>query len=322
MTTVPLPVPLLPLHQPEQQQQTKKRSGRKMIDTPAASKRTAQKREASRAFRERSANYIRELEEKARSVGEHGDKDSEIEALKNRIAALESENVLLRQTSFAFNAPFDFSTVPVSTNPPFVVSPTATALLDPLSGSLTEPIFLGEGDSGALNRTSSAVPSLPLFGLLPQLSSPSASPPSQSTSASTTDVQKALDTASLMSLFDGTAALFPSQSGIDTVQLISDINSFRSPAALNSSTSKAADILSTADDHVPSKAEILSVTAEDFSLEAWLFSGDDEVDPPIKKEDACRIVAGTVVSLKDSLKPEVVDELCTLITNKCGCRDD
>ncbi|KAJ3191630.1 hypothetical protein HDU82_003527 [Entophlyctis luteolus] len=300
-----------------------------MIHTPAASKRTAQKREASRAFRERRANYIRELEEKARSAEAttaSGDKDSEIKALKSRIAALESENVLLRHTSIAsFNAPsFDFpsaSSLPSSANYAFVMSLAAPALVDSLVSPVNDSSLLGAGDPGAQNQPTSALPSLPLFGLLPQLSSPSTSPPSHSTSADAQKTPTALEAAaSFMSFLDSEALLLtPTTNTVDTAQLISEINAFHNPAGL---AVKPLEILPTAEDRLQTKTEMLSATAEDFSLEAWLFSEDDAADPPIKKEDACRIVAGTVVSLKNSLKPEVVDELCTLITNKCGCRDN
>ncbi|KAJ3131995.1 hypothetical protein HK100_005823 [Physocladia obscura] len=80
--------------------------GRKRANDEPADKRIAQSREAQRAFRERRANHVKELQAKVdeltKIVAAQGPSPVEI-ALTGKVAALETENSILRQMAFNFN---------------------------------------------------------------------------------------------------------------------------------------------------------------------------------------------------------------------------
>ncbi|KAJ3242990.1 hypothetical protein HDU78_000943 [Chytriomyces hyalinus] len=96
----------------------KAKPGRKIASEEPADKKVAQQRAASRAFRERKANYIKELEEKVAHLtallsgnastptsdaGASATQPTQDPLLAQRVAALEAENTLLRQMTFSFD---------------------------------------------------------------------------------------------------------------------------------------------------------------------------------------------------------------------------
>ncbi|KAJ3131996.1 hypothetical protein HK100_005824 [Physocladia obscura] len=93
---------------PESQPKKKERAkpGRKLANDEPANKRVAQSRETQRAFRERRANRVKELEAKvdelSKIVDAKGPTPVEI-ALTEKVTALETENSILRQMTFNFD---------------------------------------------------------------------------------------------------------------------------------------------------------------------------------------------------------------------------
>ncbi|KAI8837182.1 hypothetical protein BJ741DRAFT_167005 [Chytriomyces cf. hyalinus JEL632] len=96
----------------------KAKPGRKIASEEPADKKVAQQRAASRAFRERKANYIKELEDKVAHLtallsgnastptsdaGASAPQPTQDPLLAQRVAALEAENTLLRQMTFSFD---------------------------------------------------------------------------------------------------------------------------------------------------------------------------------------------------------------------------
>ncbi|KAJ3112258.1 hypothetical protein HK100_002409 [Physocladia obscura] len=279
-----------PTAETTQQTQTsqKKKSGRKPIDTPAASKRTAQKREASRAFRERRANYIKDLEEKAKLVESLGiappskssstaspaatatsnsmfqDLDPqtiEILALREKVAALESENQILRQVAFTF----DYTSV------------------------LTPP-QLANAPQQQQHRQSPA-------SMSPSSASTISAPPANTTPLSNLGANK-FNGVSLLSFLDSpTANLFPSP--FDSLPLISDLTTFRDS------------------NQIPQQQQE-ELFQQHEQLDAWLF--DDNfaayLQPQLDQEIKVEVRSGGI-----PLDTEVENELCTLITKKCVCQE-
>ncbi|KAI8613623.1 hypothetical protein BC830DRAFT_463608 [Chytriomyces sp. MP71] len=106
---------------PSQQDQKPGRAkpGRKMVNSEPQDKKVAQQRAASRAFRERKANYIKELEQKVADLSAQlasagsGPLPQQPQPLPppqnpdpilaQRVATLEAENTLLRQMTFSFD---------------------------------------------------------------------------------------------------------------------------------------------------------------------------------------------------------------------------
>ncbi|KAJ3069472.1 hypothetical protein HDU98_007464 [Podochytrium sp. JEL0797] len=94
--------------------QQRKKAGRKQVNTKAVDKRTAQNRIAQRAFRDRKLNYVKDLEQKLEELTAivAGNpvltSSAELKALTVRVAQLESENEMLKQThldpSFGFDS--------------------------------------------------------------------------------------------------------------------------------------------------------------------------------------------------------------------------
>ncbi|KAI9349615.1 hypothetical protein BDR26DRAFT_915324 [Obelidium mucronatum] len=84
-------------------QKTRKKPGRKQVNTKPADKRTAQNRIAQRLFRERKQNYVKELEQKIEELTEiiSGNPQlsvtGDILALTKRVSELEQENQNLKK---------------------------------------------------------------------------------------------------------------------------------------------------------------------------------------------------------------------------------
>ncbi|KAJ3125712.1 hypothetical protein HK100_010650 [Physocladia obscura] len=121
-------------------EEPRKKPGRKMAQDEPPNERVARSREfgelkqfsvqAQRAFRERKANQVKELEEKvaqlSKLVEARGSSVAELE-LQQKVAKLESENSLLRQMTFNF----DFFAQPSNTvafPSPFAVANSAATL--------------------------------------------------------------------------------------------------------------------------------------------------------------------------------------------------
>ncbi|KAJ3129190.1 hypothetical protein HK100_008773, partial [Physocladia obscura] len=89
------------------QKKPREKPGRRLANDEPSTKRVAQSREWQRAFRERKANYVKELEDKVANLTQiidaNGPSPAEvalsarIAALTARVAALESENANLKQ---------------------------------------------------------------------------------------------------------------------------------------------------------------------------------------------------------------------------------
>ncbi|KAJ3100490.1 hypothetical protein HK100_004701 [Physocladia obscura] len=275
-----------PTTETTQQTQTvsKKKSGRKPIDTPAASKRTAQKREASRAFRERRANYIKDLEEKAKLVESLGyapqsksttspaatanntlqeidSKTIEILALREKVAALESENQILRQVAFTF----DYTSV---LTPPQLVSTPQQQ--QHRQSSASRSLSSASTISAAPNTTS--------------LSNPAAND---------------INNVSLLSFLDSPTTNILASASFDSVPLISDLTTFRDPNRIQ-------------------KQQHEKLLQQHQQLDAWLL--DDEfsayLQPQLNQEIKVETHTGGI-----PLDTEVENELCTLIARKCVCQE-
>jgi len=91
------------------EEQPKKKLGRKVSNQPANTKRIAQNRIAQRAFRERKENHLKELESRIKELEEANQKAgtlqllNENKALRYRIAQLQGENAALKDAQFTFN---------------------------------------------------------------------------------------------------------------------------------------------------------------------------------------------------------------------------
>ncbi|KAI8614907.1 hypothetical protein BC830DRAFT_1169019 [Chytriomyces sp. MP71] len=90
----------------------KRKPGRKPTTEEPASKRIAQVRANTKAFRERKAKYVKDLEETVAKLSSNANVETDF--LKARVAALEAENSLLKQMQFTFSAPV--SNIPTSLN--------------------------------------------------------------------------------------------------------------------------------------------------------------------------------------------------------------
>ncbi|CAG8472061.1 1227_t:CDS:10 [Diversispora eburnea] len=84
----------------------KKKPGRKPLNNTPSSKRKAQNRAAQRAFRERKERYVKELETKITELESLSAKSAqENQQLKTLVEQLQTENFILKQTSFSFEFP-------------------------------------------------------------------------------------------------------------------------------------------------------------------------------------------------------------------------
>ncbi|KAI9349668.1 hypothetical protein BDR26DRAFT_634109 [Obelidium mucronatum] len=185
------------------QKKPRQKPGRKLDTSQPTDKRVAQSREAQRAFRERKANHVKELEarvaELTRIVEQKGPSKNELE-LAEKVQSLQAENAMLRQITFAF----DFSH-PISAS-----SLTLNNGL-PFGGSVGLASSLNSGTGGNLDF---------LTGLMP-------SPPSMASSVSNPSPSLNLED-------DAFAALF--------MQTITPPPSSGSPATLLLPTTSASNI--------------------------------------------------------------------------------
>ncbi|KAG9289935.1 hypothetical protein G9A89_010241 [Geosiphon pyriformis] len=86
----------------------KKKPGRKPLTNTPSSKRKAQNRAAQRAFRERKERYVKELEIRIKELESQSAKTTnENSQLKSLVEQLQTENYILKQTTFTFDFPLD-----------------------------------------------------------------------------------------------------------------------------------------------------------------------------------------------------------------------
>ncbi|KAI8615369.1 hypothetical protein BC830DRAFT_303919 [Chytriomyces sp. MP71] len=110
--------------------QPKKRPGRKPKTDEAPTKRIAQLRANTKAFRERKEKYVKDLEATVAAL-QSGSVAAEVSLLKQRIALLEAENAMLRQMQGTFVDP-SVALLPVAT----LVSPVDINMLS-TAGNVT-----------------------------------------------------------------------------------------------------------------------------------------------------------------------------------------
>ncbi|KAJ3021931.1 UNVERIFIED_CONTAM: hypothetical protein HDU68_009400 [Siphonaria sp. JEL0065] len=108
--------------------------GRKQVEDDPPTKKIAQQREASRKFRERKEQYVKDLEA---AVAELSKGSKPTEELRQRVAALEVENALLRQATFSFDP---LSSVLVNQSLQTPPTNIGTSSLDDLFPNMNPPL--------------------------------------------------------------------------------------------------------------------------------------------------------------------------------------
>ncbi|KAJ3351373.1 DNA-binding transcription factor yap1 [Entophlyctis luteolus] len=141
------------------QEKQRSKAGRKLASDEPVSKRLAQSREAQRAFRERRANHVRDLESKVseltKIVEARGPTPMELE-LQQKVSILEAENSILRRhMSFGFD---------------FVKQPTILPAVGSLYPSAM-PLLSGYPFSTFANQPPLVTQNPLLFGLKPSVQS-------------------------------------------------------------------------------------------------------------------------------------------------------
>ncbi|RHZ80237.1 hypothetical protein Glove_138g6 [Diversispora epigaea] len=171
----------------------KKKPGRKPLNNTPSSKRKAQNRAAQRAFRERKERYVKELETKITELESLSAKSAqENQQLKSLVEQLQTENFILKQTSFSFEFPLtktEKSTTLVDKNITDLMSPS------PSSSSVSSLAQQQLQQQSPPSTTTDTLKSL-LSSINDNMLDPF-TPPSSSTSDEEPSSPKSLDSAQL-----------------------------------------------------------------------------------------------------------------------------
>ncbi|KAJ3132924.1 DNA-binding transcription factor yap1 [Physocladia obscura] len=284
---------------PESQPKKKERAkpGRKLANDEPANKRVAQSREAQRAFRERRANHVKELEAKVddltKIVEAKGPTPVEI-ALTEKVTALETENSILRQMTFNF----DFAKQPTLGLP--ILGATVNSMINTLSNSgplMFNPTGSSSFGSGNMaNLFTTTGPNLTQSDLLKR--------------------QKVLETAS-----DDSLTRLLSRSLPDTTPLLTQSVSNDSPLLFQASQPSKSNVNFTS---IRTETASNNETANDFDLLQSLLDDENNEQSQIVKrtppilDNSCpfgKDAFDKMIAIPSLANSEaLVDELCTAFT--------
>ncbi|KAJ3059944.1 DNA-binding transcription factor yap1, partial [Rhizoclosmatium hyalinum] len=152
--------------------------GRKLDTSTPTDKRVAQSREAQRAFRERKANHVKELESKVAEltalVEGKGPSKTELE-LQQKVEALTAENSLLRQMTFSFDFSHPLAALGM---PPVVTGGLANLFASPPVISNPSPSASLTSDDAFTALLMQSIPGMPAIPTTASPASSTSTPPS------------------------------------------------------------------------------------------------------------------------------------------------